>query len=103
MAATEPSITRASIVHARSDLLATALSDTESVMLDIDAGSYFGVESVARTIWDCISEPQSVAQVCTVVAQKYDATEEVVESDALEFLNQLLAAGLITVDGGAQP
>jgi hypothetical protein len=89
-----------SIVHAQGELLATDLSETEMVMLDIEKGRYFGVEAVANTIWKSIKDPKTVEDVCAVVAATYDAPREEVEMDALEFLGRLVEAGLARVDDG---
>lgn len=81
-------------VSARTDLLATELSDTERVMLDVDKGRYFGVEHVANTIWTTIAEPRTVGQVCAAVLDTYDAEPAAVEADTVAFLEQLIDAGL---------
>ncbi len=94
---TEEAVTLDTVVQARSDLLATDLSDTESVMLDMDSGSYFGVEAVARTIWDALAEPRAVTDVCQIVASQYEATDADIASDTVEFVGQLVNAGLVNV------
>lgn len=84
----------ATVVSARADLLATELSATERVMLDVDKGRYFGVENVANTIWGAIAEPRTVGDVCATVLATYDADRADVEADTFAFLEQLIDAGL---------
>jgi len=94
----DPVLSMDSIVQARGvGLLASELSETEAVMLDVDAGSYFGVESVAKTIWDEIAEPKAVSHVCAAVAEQYETADADVDTDTIDFLNQLVRAGLATV------
>lgn len=86
-----------SVVQVRSDLLATDLSDTESVMLDIDRGAYFGVESVARTIWDALAEPTTIRSVCERVDSSYEVGDADLEADTIAFVEQLVNTGLANV------
>ena len=41
----------------RDRVVANDLNDTETVMLDVDRGTYFGVTGVGRSIWDLLAEP----------------------------------------------
>ena len=80
------------------ELLATELSETEMVMLNMDKGLYYGMEDVAKTIWRALAEPRSVDDLCQVVLAKYSgADREMVEPDILAFLGELLNDELIHV------
>ncbi len=80
---------------ARTDLLATNLSDTELVMMNIDAGKYYGLEDVAKVIWDYLTESRSVGEVCTEVQSRFDIERETAEQDTISFLTELLDEGLV--------
>lgn len=103
MTTTESPIEPGSVVQARAGLLTSPLSETELVMLDADHGAYFGLESVAKTIWDAIAEPLPVREVSALVHAHYEIDETTAETDTLEFLTALRAADLITVDGAGEP
>ncbi len=90
-------IALSTVVIANTDLLSTQLTETESVMLDVANGSYFGVESVAKTIWDSLAEARTIESICALVAATYATDDVDVEADTLEFVDQLLAAGLASV------
>jgi hypothetical protein len=47
----------------RADLMASDLSATETVMMDIDQGLYFGLENVAKDIWDYLASPRTLAEL----------------------------------------
>ena len=89
---------RTTVVVGNGDLLASELSDSETVMLDIDQGAYFGVEGVAKTIWDFIDAPRTLADIYAKVASEYDVSSADVESDVVAFVRELLDAGLATID-----
>lgn len=86
------------IVAPRTELLASELSDTEMVMMNIDKGFYYGLEEVAKTIWDALDQPRTAGELCDVVLASYaDAERAAVESDLFVFLRELLAEDLIHV------
>lgn len=89
------------IVSARDDVLASGLSETEMVMMNIDKGFYYGLEEVGKTIWDAMAEPQSVDTLCDAVLSNYDEVDrETVEADIFAFLGQLSREELVLVHDG---
>lgn len=80
---------------AREGLLATSLSDSEVVMMDIDQGRYYGLEDVGKLIWDFLAEPHSVAEVCEEVKTTFDIDKETADKDTTVFLAHLLTEGLL--------
>jgi len=80
------------------DMIATQLSETELVMMNVDRGIYYGLEDVGKTIWDSLAEPRSVKDLCEVVLQSYAGAEQsVVESEVFGFLSDLLEENLVQV------
>lgn len=77
-------------------VLATELGEREAVMLDIERGTYFGVEGVARFIWDALKEPVTPREVVDAVCVRYPSVDhEACERDALEFLEDLVRHRLV--------
>lgn len=85
------------VVVAREDLLSSNLSEEELVMLDFDRGFYFGLEAVAKVIWEQLAEPKDVKAVCAEVVAKFDGEASAVEQDTIEFLTSLLDENLIMI------
>ena len=85
------------VVQRRGDLLANDLSDTETVMLDVAGGSYYGLKFVGRAIWDLIEKPTRVADVCSKLLEDFDVDAEVCRRETVGFLNQLDERGLLVV------
>ena len=67
----------------------------ETVLLDLASGIYFGVDGVAKCIWESISEGHSLGQAAAVVMSEYEVDEEQAQADVLEFANDLLERGLL--------
>jgi len=76
----------------------------EAVILELNAGEYYGLNQVGAFIWSLIQQPRSVGETCDAIVQKYAVERERCERDLNQLLNELLAAGLIDVRGdGVEP
>lgn len=91
------SISLEDVVQRRGDLLANDLSDTETVMLDVAGGSYYGLKSVGKAIWDLIETPTRVYDICSKLLEDFDVDAEVCRRETLGFLNHLDERGLLVV------
>ena len=95
---THPTVTLETVVSRRAEIIGANLSATEAVMMNMDKGSYYGVEDVAKFIWDALAEPLSVAALCDRIMATYVDTEwAACEHDALAFVGELLAENLVDV------
>lgn len=75
--------------------LVAADMDGEKVMLNIENGNYYGLDSIGSRIWDLIEKPHSIREVVAVLCTEYDAEIEICQHDVLKFLSQLHARGLV--------
>lgn len=85
--------------QARADLLASELSESEVVMLDMDKGTYFGCEGVAKTIWNALEQPRSIEELIAAVQADYPDAPGDVRDDVSTFLDQLIEADLLVTAG----
>jgi hypothetical protein len=67
----------------------------EVVMLDMDSGFYFGLNSVASTIWGKLENPISFEEMINELLKEYKIDQETCENDTMVFLNQLLEKNII--------
>lgn len=67
----------------------------ETVLLDLASGIYFGVDGVAKCIWESISEGQTLRQAAAVVVSEFEVDESQAQADVLEFASDLLERGLL--------
>ena len=67
----------------------------DTVLLDLESGMYFGVDGVAKQIWESISEGRSLGETAEVIASEYEVDEASAQADVLEFVSELVARGLL--------
>jgi hypothetical protein len=75
----------------------SATLDGEAVLLQPDAGVYYGMNEVATTLWDRLEEPTTVADLREVLLAEFDVEESVVDRDPQAFIEDLESAGLVEI------
>jgi hypothetical protein len=90
-------ITLESTVSRRQDLLTSTLSDREMVLLNIECGAYFGMEGVAKRIWEQLAEPRRVGDLCATLLTRFAVDPDICRREVLTFLTELHAKNLILV------
>ena len=78
------------------DILASAVDDA-LVMMDIDSGHYFSLDPIGADIWERLTEPVRVADLCAQLGQTYDVAPEVCQDDVLNLLHDLAADRLLVI------
>lgn len=68
---------------------------TETVILDLASGGYFGLDEVGARCWQLLSEGLSLGECCDRILDEYDAQRDQVESDILLLVEQLAARELV--------
>lgn len=84
-----------SIVTASSGLMVSEV-DGELVMMDVEKGTYYGMDPVAARIWKAVAAPTSIAEVCAQMTEQYDVDPATCEAEVLAFVSDLRDAGLVT-------
>lgn len=67
----------------------------EVVMMDMDSGFYFGLNTIGSAIWDKLASPITAHELIDLLMKEFSVERIVCESDTHEFLNQLLERGII--------
>ena len=65
------------------------------VMMHVEKGKYFGLDSVGSRIWELIAGPQVVKDIILVLLEEYEVEESTCQEQVLEFVNLLHREGLI--------
>jgi hypothetical protein len=87
------------IVAASSQVSSTISGNT--VILDLESGTYFGTTAVGSEIWRFIREQRTFADVVEMVLVQFSVSREEAELDTREFVEHLSEVGLIeTRDAG---
>ena len=71
--------------------------DGESVLLNLNTESYFGLDAVGTRVWQVLTSTQSVAVAYDVLLQEYDVEPARLSSDLSELISSLLRSGLISI------
>lgn len=71
--------------------------DSETIILNINSGVYYSLNSVGQTIWNLLQQPKTFAEVCDTLLAKYDVEYERCENDLLFLLKKLQSEGLIQI------
>ena len=66
----------------------------ETVILDLQSESYFGLDEVGTRIWQLLQEEKDLQKVFDALLQEYDVGAEQLEQDLIELVNKLIEAGL---------
>jgi len=89
-------VSGSAVVVAADDCLSTTI-DGEAVILDPNAGQYYGFNEVGSFIWEHIQDPETIDAVCEAVGQAYDVSEDRCRSDVEDLFEEMLHAGLVEV------
>jgi len=84
-----------------SDEVLTQEVNGETVLLDLDGESYFGLNEVGTRIWQLITSKLTVAEVLSTLSDEYDASHEQLDTDVSELLSKLTDVGLVKRIAGA--
>jgi hypothetical protein len=87
-----------SLVAAKENLLFCELQD-EMVLLDVESGTYFGIDPVGVLIWNSIQTPVTLGYVRDAVMGEFDVDQEQCERDVISFVDNLVKQGLAEIKG----
>ena len=74
-----------SIVSYREDIDTTDI-DEDKVMMDLEKGQYFALNSVGSRIWEEIQSPVKISEVVNTLLSEYDVDRETCEKSVMEFI-----------------
>ena len=73
----------------------------EHVILNLRAGTYYGLDPVGSRVWNLIQQPIMVGEIKETLVREYDVEPERCERDLMALLGELTRAGLVEL--AAQP
>ncbi|AXE20520.1 PqqD family protein [Runella rosea] len=80
----------------KNETISGQLND-DLVMVDIEKGSYFSLNSVATRIWELLENPLSPESLYDALLAEYDVTPEQCRTEVNEYLEKMKELGLIQV------
>jgi len=79
------------------DAIVSTVGD-ETVLLDLEDGTYYGLNGVGAHLWERLDEPTAVASLERETATAFDIDRETCRADVRAFLADLRDRGLIEVE-----
>ncbi len=84
-----------SAVFKRNEDIVEAEIDGDLVMMSIETGKYFGLDPIAKHIWQLIEQPISQAAICIELQQHYDVSESQCIEEVERFLSRMVELGVV--------
>lgn len=72
--------------------------DGEVVLLNLDSERYFGLDEVGTRVWQHLLEYRGLERVCEEMRKEYDVDESKLRADVLQLVEELIEAGIVTVE-----
>jgi hypothetical protein len=72
--------------------------DTEALVVDVKGGLLYPLNSVGARIWDLCDGARSVDEIVGVLEAEFEAPEATIRADAIEFLERLADAKLVSIE-----
>jgi hypothetical protein len=85
------------MVQRNNELLASSIGD-EVVMMSIENSAYYGLDPIGSKIWEMITEPRQVSDLCEQLMEQFEVSEQECQRDVLNFLNQMLEENMLVVE-----
>ncbi len=81
-------ITMDTTISQTKDIVASDI-DGEVVMMSIEDGAYYGIDSVGSRIWELIETPRRVSDLIEKLMEEFKVDRPTCEKDVLKFLEEL--------------
>ena len=85
-----------SILQVNAEIIDSEIDD-ETVMMDVETGAYYGLDSIASVIWKKIKEPTKYYDLIESLVADYEVERQQCNDDVMPLLEQMLESNLITV------
>lgn len=80
------------------DILSQEVSG-ETVFLNLNSESYFGLDNVGTRIWQLLQEYGDLQKVLDAMLREYDVEEDQMEIDLSELVAKLVEVGIVEIGG----
>lgn len=70
----------------------------ESVLLNLNSESYFGLDEIGTRMWSVLAASPSIEAAYDVLLGEFEVEAEALRADLSAFIEKLTQAGLVAVD-----
>lgn len=85
--------------YIRNEKTITGQLDENLVMVDIEKGNYFSLNTVATRIWELLEAPLTVDDLCKKLTDEYDVSLEQCRTEIENYLSQMQELDLVQRNG----
>ena len=71
--------------------------DDEALIIHLTSGSYYSLNAVGTRVWDSIDGTRTAEDVAKIIQSEYDAEFELIETEVMSLLTDLVEEGLVQV------
>ena len=89
-------INNESLLQVNPDIIDSEIDD-EMVMMNIDTGDYFGLNTVASQVWMRLKEPKRLDTLIQILQDEYDVASEQCIADVMPLLEKMHEAKLLQI------
>ena len=82
-------------VVARNDDIVAGVVDTDVMMMSIESGKYYHLNTSAGRIWDMLEQPRTVSELCEMLSKDFKVTPEACQKDVIRFLDELASRKIV--------
>lgn len=86
-----------------SDGQITSQLGDESIILELNEGIYYGLNSIGTRVWELLQSPRSISQISDAICQDYDVGIDVCMKDVAALVADLQARTLVRQVDEAPP
>lgn len=90
------------VVRACDHQLSAQLGE-DVVVLELDAGIYFGLNATGAFIWEMLAQPTAVAAIPQRISDEFEVDDATARDDLISLLRRLHQAGLVEICTPADP
>ena len=81
--------------YSRNEQIIDGELDDNQVMMHLDKGKYFGLDPVAKKIWQLIENPKSIDEITSVLLDEFEVMPEQCLEDVQAFLEKAIQFDII--------
>lgn len=70
-------------------------AEDQTVLLEVDSGTYFSLNDVGARVWELCDGEHSVDDIVSTICGEYNAAQMAVRPDVIELLEHLRAESLL--------
>ena len=95
-------LTLRSVVSAAREQVSSGIGD-DTVILELRAGVYYGLDRVGTRVWELLREPRTVRDIRDRIVVEFDVDDDHARDDLLVLLGEMADRGLVEVRDEEDP